>query len=582
MIGSAGMGFGLGSVAFAKYAGRESHEINSNETEQSGPINGLYDVKSFGATGNGSVKDTASIQSAIDTCTAEGGGMVYLPPGTYLTGALQLKNNVEIHLSSGSVLLGSADPEDYNSGPFFNLIFADQQENVSITGQGIIDGNSKQIVPSFWKELPEGAVPIYRYKIHREFNNWSREHWEIAWRPRESVHFFRCKRVNVRDVKMLNAPNWVLLFHRCKDVQVNALTIENPPMTKNGDGINIDTCSNVTLTNCIIRSGDDCLTLKTGESDAKFGIFDEPNTVCENVTISNCVLSTPACAIRVGMGYGPIRNCRFENIVVTESRTGINFDLGHSIKEATEDVFEHIIDVNFQLAHVEQVHFSNFSMDCIVPITMTIGKSADPSKTALHDVSFTGFNIKGTAGSHIAGQPGIPIRRIRFKDFVWHLHHGTDNLEYYNDRPDRFKPNGFYGFQKNGIRGEEDISKPALPAALYGYLIEDCSFDNMKVYWSELGRIWRNGFIMDHSKNLEFRNVTLRQPQDNEESAFFFKNCDVISIEACKAADGTKTYVKITDSQTGAHFLCMNNDFSRAANPIDADLDIRESGNLYH
>jgi len=132
------------------------------------------------------------------------------------------------------------------------------------------------------------------------------------------VYVCRCRRVAVRDVALLNAPYWTLFLFGCEDVTVRGVTIRNPATTPNGDGIDIDCSRNVRVSDCRIESGDDALTIRANPA-----ALPDPMP-CENVAVSNCLLSSPACAVRVGVGNGTIRHCALGNLVIPAARHGIH------------------------------------------------------------------------------------------------------------------------------------------------------------------------------------------------------------------------------------------------------------------
>src|ERR1035438_1020295 len=156
------------------------------------PGRSLFDVRRHGAKGDGISKDTAAIQTAIDACTAAGGGVVYLPPGRYLSGTVVLKDNVTFLLEAGATLLGSTDLADYRhqSGPPArgdangkHLLFARDARNVTVTGAGTIDGQGR----AFW-------VPSER-KVPPPEDAWrdvATYDWKPLDRPSPMVEFFAC------------------------------------------------------------------------------------------------------------------------------------------------------------------------------------------------------------------------------------------------------------------------------------------------------------------------------------------------------------------------------------------------------
>ncbi|MHC4872448.1 MAG: glycoside hydrolase family 28 protein [Planctomycetota bacterium] len=315
-------------------------------------IPGIYPVTSYGAVGDGKTVNTGAIQQAIDSCSGDGGGQVLVPSGVYLTGTLYLKDNVELHLQSGSTIKGCTDRALYNADDIYpevkvnkkeeatgaHLIIGYKVKNISITGTGTIDGNSKEFlgeIPPYENDdsyrAPKGMFPVK------------------DWRPAQMLWLCRCSNISVRDVNLINSTYWTFLLLGCDDVHIRGLSITNPPQTPNGDGIDIDCCKNVTLSDCNIITGDDCITLR-----ADIQTLGE-DKVCENVVVSNCVLSTPANGLRVGVGDGTIRNCMFNNIVIADSRVGINMICRFPCP-------------NVRGALIENISFSNFNIDAILAL----------------------------------------------------------------------------------------------------------------------------------------------------------------------------------------------------------------------
>ncbi len=240
----------------------------------------MQNVKEFGAVGDGKTIDTAAIQKAIDA-----GGTVYIPDGTYVTGTLYLKSNGGLYLSPGATLLASHDREDYNSADYCpqnqifqeefmagtHLITAVEQENIFVAGFGTIDGDSHYWVNEKRKET---YCDFFAHPT-REAN-----------RPAQMIFFAECKNVRVENVNLRYSPFWHLFFHGCTDVIVNAVNIKGEQRQWVNDGIDIDCCSNVAISNCIIDTGDDGITLRANG----IPLVKQPS-VCENVTISNCTIA---------------------------------------------------------------------------------------------------------------------------------------------------------------------------------------------------------------------------------------------------------------------------------------------------
>lgn len=228
------------------------------------------DVRSYGAKGDGTAKDTTAIQKAIDNCAAKGGGTVRLTAGTYLSAPIVLKSNITLQLDKGATLLGSPDHADYPDKVEFrlpalqSLVSATNAENVAITGEGTIDGQGE----SWWsmmRGLHDAGVMGNPHP-----------------RPRLVV-FDHCKHVRVEGVTIQNSPFWQLVPYYCDDVLIRNVRILAPYPSPNTDAVDPFSSSNVRIDHLYADTGDDDIAIKSGAINSPGD--DDP---IRDITISDC------------------------------------------------------------------------------------------------------------------------------------------------------------------------------------------------------------------------------------------------------------------------------------------------------
>lgn len=252
----------------------------------------MYDILTFGASID--ELNTEAIQQAIDAAASDGGGTVVVPAGEFLTGALFLKSNVELHLSAGAVLKFSDDPKDYpvvhsrwegvHRKVYASCIYAQNVENISVTGFGTLDGNGKKWWHTFRNEPDNLAYP----------------------RPK-LMSFHNCHRITVKDIKLIQSPNT--------------------------DGIDPESCKNVRISNCHIDVGDDCIAIKAGTEDTYERI------ACENITITNCTMVHGHGGVVLGSEMsGSIRNITISNCIFQETDRGIRLKSRRGRGGIVEDI----------------------------------------------------------------------------------------------------------------------------------------------------------------------------------------------------------------------------------------------------
>ena len=247
----------------------------------------MYNIRDYGATGTGIVPDSPAIQRAVDECSANGGGTVLIPSGKYLCGTIHLKSHVHILFEKSATILGSSNVEDFDphetnpandiyqdiSHSYYHrsLFHADNIEDIAITGFGIID------MQSAWEEQAE---------------------W---YRAAKIIAFKECNNVIIRDLTMKNATDLAVYLAGCEYVTISGLNI-----AAHIDGISPDCCKNITISDCIVDTGDDAIVPKCSYTLGRLKAM-------ENLTISNCVVRSSASGIK----FGTESNSEFRNITVT-------------------------------------------------------------------------------------------------------------------------------------------------------------------------------------------------------------------------------------------------------------------------
>lgn len=297
-----------------------------------------YSIKAYGAVADGKTLATAAIQKAVDACAKAGGGTVDVPPGTFLTGTIGLKSNVNLHLSSGAVLLGSPDINDYRAYTLpkypeygtnhYGILYTEDAENVALTGLGTIDGND----PAYFDVTRAKKLDTVTTRYTRQRNNYRRVASGIGdgpWeprepRPRQMVIFARCKNVRLADVSLLRSPFWTLHFADCDAVMVRNARIWSSLLAPNADGIDVTSSSNVTITGCDIRAGDDAICIAGYDHHYEIPGFSGLRHLSENVIVSNCNLQSYSSGIRIGfLDQNSVRNVTVSNVNISNSTRGI-------------------------------------------------------------------------------------------------------------------------------------------------------------------------------------------------------------------------------------------------------------------
>lgn len=431
-------------------------------------------ITSFGAAKGGLVLNTVAINKAIETCSSAGGGVVLVPKGMWLTGPITLRSNVNLHLQAGAVLQFSSNFDDYPLVMSYfegwetircqSPISAKKQENVAITGNGIVDGagqawrpvKKSKLTSEQWKTLIASGGVLSSDKstwypsaksllgqtttIQGYIKGGSTEEFEKIkdyLRP-NMVSLVECKNVLLEGVTFQNSPAWNLHPLMCENLTVNKVNVRNPWYAQNGDGIDIESCKNGEVTNSTFDVGDDGICIKSGkdEEGRKRGM------PTENFLVKNCVVYHGHGGFVIGSEMsGGVKN------IIVKGCTFLGTDIGLRFKttRGRGGVVENILvdGINMTNIPAEAISFSMYYMGKS-PIaepedegkTQTTVKEvganpvADESTPQFKNFTIRNVSCKGAQQAiYLEGLPEMSIKDIRFDGITIEAQKGIRCIE---------------------------------------------------------------------------------------------------------------------------------------------------------
>jgi hypothetical protein len=504
--------------------------------EPKSPSVPVFNILQYGALPGGKTVNTKQIQSAINDANGQGGGTVYVPPGTFVTGGLVLRSHVTLHLEAGATLSGSPNVSDYeyHQGPPVesdangrHLIYARDCVDLGISGLGIIDGSGS----AFWARRDRrqpASDELWRDVIAMDWKP------ATAQRPSPMLEFAYCSNLRITDITLSNAAGWTLRPVGCKTVMIAGIRVQNPVYSPNTDGIDICCSENVFISNCDIDAGDDAICLK---SENPYG----PELLTRNVMVTNCILTTSSNGFKIGTGTAGV----FENIVFTNSVI-YNNDVPFNYRVIAGIAVEMVDGGSIDGVLVSDIRMQNVR----TPIFIRLGHRRTNPKTFLRNVVIRGVDAVGAiVTSSITGMKDTPVESVSMTDVRIRTVEG----------------------------GARDWGRPELPELPTDY-------PEARMF----GRLPSYGIYLRHAKHIRLRNVEIiSEKQDFRPSLFCedvtdlvvagfetacpaghnpvleMRNCKRVFIGGSRAPEGSELFMLI-DGLASDGISLAGNDFSGA------------------
>ncbi len=366
----------------------------------------MLSVVETGAVGDGQTLNTAAIQRAIDQCAGGHGGTVVVPPGRFLTGALFLRRGVNLQLAKDAVLLGSTHIEDYPSRPTRieghtqvwrpALLNAAHCDGLQITGEGTLQGGGKP----FWDAFHTRIAADHQTK-----------NLDVD-RPR-NLFIADSRDVLIQGVSLRDSGFWNIHLYRCQHATVEKVDIQAPPGSPSTDGIDVDSCQDVTIRGCYISVDDDDIALKG--TKGPLAEQDTASPAVEHIRISDCTFALGHAALTLGSEACHVHdvmmeNCRIEGWMKENHNVVLRLKLRPDTPQHYEDIHVRNIALNangifisvapwtqyFDLkgAQAPGQLVENVSISDVSGATNGFGLIAGPPQSVVRDLTLTNIDLK--------------------------------------------------------------------------------------------------------------------------------------------------------------------------------------------
>ena len=537
---------GMGLVASTARA--QTPDTRGSHDAQNEPGARIYNVRDYGAKGDGTSLDTAAIQAAIDACATDSGGTVLIPAGTFLTGTLELKSNVTLRIAAGGTLLGSGKGADYHavdaiplSGDStledgnWALLYAVGAKNVTVEGPGTIDGRGAQFHSPVRGTPPPSGLGGRRRPYH--------------------LLFYHCENLRVRDIDLVNSAYHSVRVIQSQRVHMDGVYIHNR-VNGNNDGFHFISAEYVTVSNCIVVSLDDAcalfgscrnVTVTNSYFSTRWSVFRFGGGKAANVAVSNCVLhQVYGCPIKFhGTPGSSFENMSFSNLILDDVTGPIHISIGprapRNAGSGPTPVDALPQETNDPPAVVRDISFSN------IHGTVT----TDPQQMA--ETTLTNQYRPGEKHSCIALNcvGGATLERVTFENI--HLVFGGGGTA--EDAARRDLPE---------IAGEYFMLGPMPAYGFYARNAHGLTLSNIR--FATATPDLRPAVILDHVADAAISGLSIGADANSESALRFIDTHDVL-ITAPRLLTPAKSFLQV-EGGSSAGILVQGGDLRKCSEPF--------------
>lgn len=474
----------------------------------------IYNILDFGAVADGKTLTTTAIQKAIDACASNGGGKVYVPKGEFLVGTLNLKSNIDFHFETGAVLVATTDLTQYqihNTEPA-GVFYTEKAHNVSITGNGTIFGQGMKMM------FADSAKIIGNKELTRQKENFRKVESGIGDGPlypkdrfHQMVIFSECTKLTLKDFTCIDAPYWTFLIVHCEDVLVDGLRIDNNLVIPNSDGLDVISCSNVTISNCYFSCGDDAIVLAGYAWHFGDPGFKRILKLSENINVDNCILRSRSSGIRIGgWDQNNMTNYNFSNITIFDSNRGINIGVGDSGS---------ISNVNFTNIRIEtRLHTGDWwGQGDPIKITAMRGVPDSPRIGTIKNINFTNVTCRSENCINLYASDETRIQNVFFNNL---------QMEFVKSKREE-TCGGNLDLRPNTVPGKELFARN-IPA-VYIENADNVFFNQVVISWDKTitQKYYTNAFEAVGVNGFRLSNVKASSaPSNPKMAAILLNNCN--------------------------------------------------------
>lgn len=496
------------------------------------PVQRNFDVKDFGATGDGKTLDTAAITKAIRAANAAGGGHVIFSPGVYLTGTFELLSNVTLDVEAGAIIQGSKNVADYASigmygfgktygtnstgeGNLLGIIVARKAQNIAIIGQGAIDGSGDDF---FDFNVPHNGMD-FDPKYTRQGTDFMKGILELGdgpvetkatGRPGTMIVFAESRNVLVRDITFRNSPNWTFHLDHSQGIVVTGVHILNNLLLPNNDGIDCLSCKDAHFSDCDIHAGDD-----------DFAFYGS-----EDVGVTNSSLESRSASIRMES----TRYATFSNLTIRSNRgIGIFERSGTTAHVLFSSI---VIDTKLLTGHW---------WGKAEPIFIAVGPPTDAgTKPEVRDVRFTNITGEAEGGIVAYGDAHAWVHDIVFDQVKFRIRAPRPKVSE--------MAGGNFDFRWTATEKANALFKHDIPG-LYARYIDGFDIRGLTIEWADdVPAYFSNAIECEDFKRLNVDGFYGRQaPHAAAKESISLRRGQDVTIRNSKAAAGTSIFLSGAD-----------------------------------